>query len=566
MAGKKYTTAPSSRQTFNGQRVLRISGSALKIATWNVRSLHGDGRLENTLKEMVRMNINILGVSDTKWTNSGSFPTINGEQKVYHSSSDENTETNRRYGVAIIVNKEIDQCVTGFIPVSERVMMLNIASENRNVNIIQVYAPTADKPEEEIETFYEDIKTVLATTKKHDITMILGDFNAKVGDTVVEGVTGAFGLGERNERGDRLIEFCQNEEMVITNTTFKLCKRRLYTWAAPGDGINGNIIRNQIDFILMRRRFRNSVKSVKTYPGADVSSDHNPVVAVIKLKLKKVARKTQKNHLDLSKLKDKNITNQLKSKIDNKIKNVKNENLMSNDVNTKWKNIQSSILTESKQELKPERIKKTVWITEDILDLMEERRKFKNVNEAKYKQLNSTIKREIRKAKENFNLEKCLEIEMLDKIHDSFNMHKKIKEMTGTTRKKTVGIVTEADGTIITDIKRKIKRWTEYVEELFRDERPEREEFRLQEGIPIMKEEVIKALKNSKPRKAAGPDEVPSELLKLLEDDGVNLLVDLFNTIYRTGVIPEQWLTSTFITLPKNEIQKIVQITEQLLS
>lgn len=145
---------------------------------------------------------------------------------------------------------------------------------------------------------------------------------------------------------------------------------------------------------------------------------------------------------------------------------------------------------------------------------------------------------------------------MLDKIHDSFNMHKKIKEITGTTRKKTVGIVTEADGTIITDIKRKIKRWTEYVEEIFHDERPKQEEIRLKEEIPIMKEEVIKALKNSKPRKAAGPDEVPSELLKLLEDDGENLLLDLFNTIYRTGMIPEQWLTSTFITLPKKRNAK----------
>lgn len=240
-------------------------------------------------------------MSDTKWTTSGSFPVQNGEQKIYHSGSNNNTETNRRYGVAIIINKEVDQCVSGFIPVSERVMMLNISSESGTINLIQVYAPTADKADEEIEAFYQDIKTVLDTTRKHDITIILGDFNAKVGDLAVEGVTGMFGLGMRNERGDRLVEFCQNEEMVITNTTFKLCKRRLYTWTAPGDGINGNIVRNQIDYILIRRRFRNSVKFVKTYPGADISSDHNPVVAVIRVKLKKVSKKKHKKNIDLSK-------------------------------------------------------------------------------------------------------------------------------------------------------------------------------------------------------------------------------------------------------------------------
>lgn len=190
-------------------------------------------------------------------------------------------------------------------------------------------------------------------------------------------------------------------------------------------------------------------------------------------------------------------------------------------------------------------------MTEEILDLMEERRKYKNVNDQKYKQVNTEIRREIRKAKENFNKEKCLEIEMLDMLHDSFNMHKKIKEMTGTCRKNTTGILKEADGTIIADAKRKMKRWTEYVQELFSQNRPPQEDLILSEALPIMKEEVINVLKNVKPRKSPGPDEVPSELLKLLEDDGIDLLVDLLNTVYNTGNIPDEWLTSTFITLPK---------------
>ncbi|XP_008482566.1 craniofacial development protein 2-like [Diaphorina citri] len=352
MADKTTNMALSSRQTFDGQRVLRISGSTLKIATWNVRSLVGDGRLENTLKEMTRMKINILGISDTQWRDSGNFATNNGESKIYHSSID---SAGHRYGVAIIVDKEIDQCVTGFIPISDRVMMLSISSTEGVINVIQVYAPTVDKPDEDVEAFYDDIKTVLKTTKRHDITIILGDFNAKVGNIIVDGCTGAFGLGIRNERGDRLIEFCQNEEMVLTNTTFKLPKRRLYTWKSPADGINGNIVRNQIDYILIRKRFRNSVKSVKTYPGADVSSDHNPVIAEIKIKLKKVKKKTCKNKIDLSRLKDERTRRNLKTNIQNKLENsVRENNVETNDVDTKWKNIQSAILTESKKDLKPD--------------------------------------------------------------------------------------------------------------------------------------------------------------------------------------------------------------------
>jgi len=104
---------------------------------------------------------------------------------------------------------------------------------------------------------------------------------------------------------------------------------------------------------------------------------------------------------------------------------------------------------------------------------MEQRRKFKNINEQKYKKVNIVIRRKIRKAKEKFNVEKCQEIEMLDKINDSFNLHKKIKEMTGTTRKNKVGIIREKDDSIITDTKRKIRRWMEYVQEIFSQNRPD---------------------------------------------------------------------------------------------
>lgn len=79
--------------------------------------------------------------------------------------------------------------------------------------------------------------------------MVFGDFNAKVWSSVVNGYTGAFGLGDCNEREDRLIKFSQNKEMYITNTTFKPPKRLLYTWTAPGDGIYGKVIRNQIDYV-----------------------------------------------------------------------------------------------------------------------------------------------------------------------------------------------------------------------------------------------------------------------------------------------------------------------------
>ena len=86
--------------------------------------------------------------------------------------------------------------------------------------IIQVYAPTSNPEEAKVERFYEDLQDLLELTPKKDVLFIIGDWNAKVGNQETPGVTGKFGLGMRNEAGQRLIEFCQENALVIANTLF----------------------------------------------------------------------------------------------------------------------------------------------------------------------------------------------------------------------------------------------------------------------------------------------------------------------------------------------------------
>ena len=112
----------------------------------------------------------------------------------------------------------------------------------------------------------------------------IGDWNAKVGSQETPGVTGKFGFGIWNEAGQRLIEFCQENALVIANTLFQHHKTRLYTGTSP-DGQH----RNQIDHILCSQRWRSSIQSAKTRPGADCGSDHELLIAKFKLKLKKVS-------------------------------------------------------------------------------------------------------------------------------------------------------------------------------------------------------------------------------------------------------------------------------------
>ena len=113
-----------------------------------------------------------------------------------------------------------------------------------NITVIQVYAPTSNTEEAEVEWFCADLQDLLELTPKEDVLFIIGDWNAKVGSQETPGVTGKFGLGLRNEAGQRLIEFCQENSLVIANTLFQQHKRRLYTWTST-DGQH----RNQIDSI-----------------------------------------------------------------------------------------------------------------------------------------------------------------------------------------------------------------------------------------------------------------------------------------------------------------------------
>ena len=102
-----------------------------------------------------------------------------------------------------------------------------------NITVIQVYASTSNAEEAELEQFYEDLKDLLELISKKDVLFITGDWNAKVGSQETHGVSRKFGLGVQNEPRQRLIEFCQENALVIANTLFQQHKRRLYTWTSP---------------------------------------------------------------------------------------------------------------------------------------------------------------------------------------------------------------------------------------------------------------------------------------------------------------------------------------------
>ena len=140
-------------------------------------------------------------------------------------------ESLKRNGVAIIINKTVPNAVLGYDLKSDRMISVCFQGKPFNMRVIQVNAPTSNAEEDEVERFYEDLQDLLELTPKKDV--LLGDWNAKGGSQETPGVTGKFGLGIRNEAGQRLIEVCQENALVIANTLFQQHTRRLYTWTSP---------------------------------------------------------------------------------------------------------------------------------------------------------------------------------------------------------------------------------------------------------------------------------------------------------------------------------------------
>ena len=127
-----------------------------------------------------------------------------------------------------------------------------------NITVIQAYAPTSTAEKAKVEWFYEDLQDLLELSPEKDVLFVIGNWNARVESQETPGITGKFGLGVQNEAGQRLIEFCQENALVIANTLFQQHQRQTYTWTSP-DGQ----YQNQIDYILCSQRWRNSIQSEK---------------------------------------------------------------------------------------------------------------------------------------------------------------------------------------------------------------------------------------------------------------------------------------------------------------
>ena len=180
---------------------------------------------------MARVNVNILGISELKWTGMGEFNS--DDHYIYYCG----LESLRKNGVAIMVNKRVRHAVLGCNLKNNRMISVRFQGKPFNITVIQVYAPTSNAEEAEVQWFYEDLQDLLELTPKKDALFIIGDWKAKVGSQEIPGVTGKFGLGVQKEAGQRLTdlprEHTGHSKHPLPTTQEKTLHMDITRWSTP---------------------------------------------------------------------------------------------------------------------------------------------------------------------------------------------------------------------------------------------------------------------------------------------------------------------------------------------
>lgn len=509
----------------------------ITIATLNTRTLSTYEReieLEQALQEI---KVDILGLSEIRKSGEDIIERTNGDI-WYHLGT-----TPGQKGVGFIIKKQVKHLIHNIVGVSERIAVLVIKEKRQKITIIQAYAPTSASSDNEIEEFYDLLETTIDKYRS-PIIIVVGDFNSKIGwrDTGEEETIGAHGYGTRNDRGTRLIQFAQAQELKVLNTYFKKQPQKRWTWRSP-DGKTFN----EVDFILGNTL--RVIKDINVVQKLKFDTDHRMVRAVLKIpRGNPYQSKSAKPPLEA--LDKETFLTQLQ------------EQMLKKPINSEWetmelyKAIEQSILLASNEATSNENTKKSKHkLQETTIALINERERLRQrglnsaEEQAEYREIDKLTKRAIRS----------------DVREHRTNMTRQILESTKSTRKVRRNITSgkqwmlgakKTSGERMTARPDIIAEATNYYKQLYTSrippsKLPEKTQDDTKTIPPILQSEVRTAIKELKYRKTPGEDGIWNEYLKYGEEILTRPITILFNKILEEETIPEQWTTSTIILLHK---------------
>ncbi|XP_073695611.1 uncharacterized protein [Garra rufa] len=387
-------------------------------------------------------------------------------------------------------------------------------------------------------------------------------------NTGYEQVMGIHGLGVMNANGERFTELCAVNKLVIGGSIFPHKRIHKSTWVSPD-----SLTENQIDHICMSKKFRRSLQDVRVRRGADVGSDHHLVVASMQLKLKKNWKETTESRekYDVSRLKIPSVREEFGIQLKNRfevLQKLQNEEGGSS-VQTSWRVIKETLKTTCQEVVGMKKHHHKEWITTGTLKKIEERKQKKAaVNNSRTRALKAraqeeyavahrAVKKSVRKDKKDYIDELAAEAEQAVYKGNMKQLYNTAKKLSGSYSRPERP-VKDKEGRAIAGVEQQINRWSEHFEELLNrpvpsntpDINPANEDLPINCEKPT-REEIRKAITLLKNGKAAGPDNIPAEVLKVDQDTVAEMLYPLFEKIWEEEEIPNDWKEGYLIKLPK---------------
>jgi hypothetical protein len=304
--------------------------------------------------------------------------------------------------------------------------------------------------------------------------------------------------------------------------------------------------------MLCRRRWRSSVLNCKTLPGADCGSDHQLVIADIKIKLKKINRQAIPARFSLERENE-----GFRVEVSNRFADI---NLIDREPEELWQEVKTAIKDAAEQHVpRLKRKRKAPWLSPEAIRIAEERRAAKGrADQTRVSEMNKAFQRQVRKDKEKWLNEECRSIEDYQQRGKAREFFRKIREITGEFQPRMTTIRGK-EGTDLMMEQEIKERWREYTEELYQNESPEEGPEAATDWVsepPILEDEVWSAMQEISNRKAPGDDGIPAELLKMGSTAIVKAITALCNEIWAKTTWPKDWKKSVYIPIYKKGDKK----------
>ena len=539
------------------------------LGTWNVKTLNRPGALKALIQQLDKYNINIAAIQEVRWLGSGIMD-LKAHTICYSGKKDGVKE----FGVAFIIKKEIKGSILDFKPVNERICTLRIKTQFFNVTMINVHAPTEDKDIEVKEQFYQQLERVYDSIPGNDVKLILGDLNAKIGkEKEYGGTIGRDSLHEKsNENGKNLIDFAMSKNMIVSSTFFPHKGIHKRTWSSP-DGVTFN----QIDHVLIDKRFATNILDIRSMRGAECSTDHYLVRIKYRSKLiyNKVATNNKCVRYNMEMLKEESKKEIFKTKINENFKTdgrVEMED-MAEQVDLNWIKFKTDI-TKAAEEVIGFQGKrdKREWFDEECQEAINYKNKRyeeyigrpTRIREEAYKDARRDADKICRRKKRVFLNNQLIQMEEDFKNNNSKKAFSQIKFLKNGFNPRTE-LIRDPNGNITGNKTNIMNIWKLYFEQILNPHKNfnldlgnnvnyenEIMESGEEDGLEVPSiEEIEESLEGMRNGRAPGDDGITVEMMKAGGKEVILKLQALIKEIWLNEGIPKDWKKSIICPIYK---------------